>query len=326
MTRLALNLVTAVSALLCVASLALWVRSSWVQDIAAWESPRGAYVIYSSIGQLTFRRVLYGDSPPPDMRPGWQRLAERPGDVSVLRPDFADLGWASRLGFMAYAGPDTAGTHSRLLTVPHWFVALLCAAFPAGTLVLFFRRRGGVVRPALHGLAVLSAMLALTLAGLWLRSYRESEWVVRQTPGGLWGFSSSQGRFSVNRQTISSGRHVQFPFRRVDGPKTDLRQWPEHAPPTIVRFERGGVSYRTRTDTGTAAAYEYLIAPYWMAVLLAAALPAWSITGGARGWLARRRHRRRGLCPRCGYDLRATPGRCPECGHATGSETTGLAQ
>ena len=50
--------------------------------------------------------------------------------------------------------------------------------------------------------------------------------------------------------------------------------------------------------------------PLWAP--LAAVLVPWAVA------LARRRRRRsrehRGLCPECGYDLRATPAKCPECG------------
>jgi predicted amidophosphoribosyltransferase len=50
--------------------------------------------------------------------------------------------------------------------------------------------------------------------------------------------------------------------------------------------------------------------PYWFPVLLFAILPAFRLRS-----ILRNRHRHRaGFCQHCGYDLRATPNRCPECG------------
>jgi predicted amidophosphoribosyltransferase len=52
-------------------------------------------------------------------------------------------------------------------------------------------------------------------------------------------------------------------------------------------------------------------APDWSIALLLNVLPAFEL----RRMLRIRRRTSRGLCIGCGYDLRASPARCPECGH-----------
>jgi hypothetical protein len=50
--------------------------------------------------------------------------------------------------------------------------------------------------------------------------------------------------------------------------------------------------------------------PLWSCALLFLTLPAlWSVN-----WLRRRARKLACRCPNCGYDLRATPDRCPACG------------
>jgi hypothetical protein len=59
-----------------------------------------------------------------------------------------------------------------------------------------------------------------------------------------------------------------------------------------------------------------VILAHWLVVLIFLAVPATRATFAV---LSIRRTRRVGssLCPTCGYDLRATPERCPECGTGT---------
>jgi hypothetical protein len=53
-----------------------------------------------------------------------------------------------------------------------------------------------------------------------------------------------------------------------------------------------------------------LFVPYWPILGASAALPLRAAVGIVR----RRRRVSPGCCARCGYDLRASPARCPECG------------
>lgn len=57
--------------------------------------------------------------------------------------------------------------------------------------------------------------------------------------------------------------------------------------------------------------------PAWLAAAATGVLPGLWLAG----WQRRRRIRREGRCPACGYDLRASRERCPECGLVIDAKT-----
>lgn len=60
-----------------------------------------------------------------------------------------------------------------------------------------------------------------------------------------------------------------------------------------------------------------LLMPYWFILLLSGIWPAQVF----RRWWRWRKRMARGCCVACGYDLRASSGRCPECGANKPSKT-----
>jgi hypothetical protein len=107
--------------------------------------------------------------------------------------------------------------------------------------------------------------------------------------------------------------------RVAEGEKAE-RAWQavDNAPPPV---DRPGRVKRSRMRAAAARAHSVLhpdtawgvVFPAWLPFAATLILPA---ARAVLAWRPMRRRRliRAGLCVRCGYDLRASPDRCPECG------------
>jgi hypothetical protein len=167
-------------------------------------------------------------------------------------------------------------------------------------------------RRLLNLLTVVSLLLCVAVAVLWVRSYWATarfEW---------WSVGTGGYEFRVHGVYTRAG---------------NLGFYVGDYPPGLSRsgvyellYHRDRIGRTSPPAVGTAGfavvrsapapgqvdvAWCELRVPYWPLLLVFGVAP---VRRTARAMSGARFHRM-GLCRRCGYDLRATPGRCPECGH-----------
>ena len=158
-------------------------------------------------------------------------------------------------------------------------------------------------RRLLDVLCVLSLLLCAAFVVLWVRSYFVSDFWSWATPTGRAGVDSLRGSVSLGRVDVPRAALANISRGTMIG-STSAEAGAAGMLKPSWSFAGLGV---TDVNAGGMRARDVRL-PYWLLALAAAALPA------ARAARRKLRGSRAGLCQRCGYDLRASPERCPECG------------
>ena len=179
-----------------------------------------------------------------------------------------------------------------------------------------------VLRVIVNGAMLLSLLLSLATAVLWLRSYWRGMTMIHYD----W---TLDGRVRLEAMGCAMG---EVSFYRADSNKSPS-PWALSSKSAAWDFPwwewRNGPIKSYRRSDGFAG-FEFTRGDPRMSIFrtvvfrsdVTVSFPMWAVvclTAAPSALRTIRRHRRRrrlkvGLCQNCGYDLRATPTRCPECG------------
>jgi hypothetical protein len=166
-------------------------------------------------------------------------------------------------------------------------------------------------RRLLSLLTALSLLLCVAACVLWVRSYWATDGFTWMVHRGACDLRSSPGRLAFLR--AASIDEAQYPFATAEIP-TGYHRGPPTSGPAFAApaWSVAGFSH-TAVDVFAMRVHEFTV-PHWFVAAAAAALPCSRAAAFALRVRRRRNAREKHACPSCGYDLRATPDRCPECG------------
>lgn len=236
----------------------------------------------------------------------------------------------------------------RSANVPLAFLAMVFIA--AFLLILRLRPRLPILaRIRIHHGCIACSLL---LACLWIRSYWQLDELCWNATDQTW-LSSNNGWIQCTIRKDSASEYSKFTEERLwlpadnlyrDGSPADADQLQWTIPPlqgglligSFTRPEEADAIdierytpdvlhqwfvFRAKTfDSNTASKIQTYEVRSWSVVVALAIPSAIQIASASRLAIQRRRRKRNGHCLKCGYDLRATPGRCPECGAITVSD------
>jgi hypothetical protein len=138
-----------------------------------------------------------------------------------------------------------------------------------------------------------------------------------------WGLSSFGGELDVYRMESGTARFDESPHHLSGIPVPGMQPHAfHHGMPRRERWSLRAFVYRDFPEGGPDASMpgfrlRFVAVPHWFVAILCAVAGWPAGTRWLKRYLASRRPKP-GCCRKCGYDLRASPERCPECGNVAG--------
>lgn len=200
-------------------------------------------------------------------------------------------------------------------------VAAIAFAWPIGWL---FARRQNKRRFSFGGmLATWGIIIACALAIVWRSSIANAWSLAWQRGGERWQLVSFDGDISLSRVSPSDAQLSSLPVGLVGAilqpDSSNINRWNIRAAPLAPdAWTHAGISVGSRVGFPNQPSPLWVaIAPWWTIFVIVSLPTFFLVARSVRHWDQRRTRRRKNQCQDCGYDLRASPTRCPECGLAT---------